>query len=176
MKLLQSLIENSPVDLHEDEKQQGYNLLSKQQRSFSKSFWDLGLTDKVQHKFNTRYSITLITPQLGCNDNALVEVSESDRETNRLVSVGKVREWNSSWEAPVVLATKKDGNPRLCVDYRRLNFVTVKDSFSLPRIDYSLDCLSGANCSSTLGIAFSCQQVAWNRLPYIKLYLSNSGF
>ena len=63
MKLLQSLIENSPVDLHEDEKQQVLNLLSKQQRSFSKSFWDLGVTDKVQQKFNTRYSITLITPQ-----------------------------------------------------------------------------------------------------------------
>ena len=49
--------------MHEDEKQQVLNLLSKQQRSFSKSFWDLGVTDKVKHKFNTRYSITLITPQ-----------------------------------------------------------------------------------------------------------------
>lgn len=105
MKLLQSLIENSPVDLHEDEKLQ---------RSFSKSFWDLGVTDKVQHKFNTRYSITLITPQSG---KAVTTTPFQNR----------VRECNSSWESPVVLATKKDGNSMLCVDYRRLNFVTVKD-------------------------------------------------
>ena len=49
------------------------------------------------------------------------------------------------------------------MDYRRLNSVTVKDAFSQP----SIDCLSGANGSSTLGIAFPYQQVALNRLPYI---------
>ena len=42
---------------------------------------------------------------------------------------------------PVVLATKKDGSQRLCVDYRQLNAVTLKDAFPLPRIDDSLAAL-----------------------------------
>ena len=61
-----------------------------------------------------------------------------------------------------------------CVDYRRLNSVTVKDAFPQPSID-CLSCLSGANGSSTLGIAFPYQQVALNRLPCIYVYIPVFG-
>ena len=56
----------------------------------------------------------------------------------------------SPWNAPVVLVTKPDQSIRFCCDFRGLNEVTVKDCQSLPRIDDSLDALSGSNWWSCL--------------------------
>ena len=52
----------------------------------------------------------------------------------------------------MVLAKKKDGTTRFCVDYRKLNELTVKDAYPLPRIDESLDHLSAAQWLSTLDL------------------------
>ena len=70
-----------------------------------------------------------------------------------------MKESSSPWSFPVVLATKKDGSQRLCVDYRQLNAVTVKDAFPLPRVDDSLAALSGSRWFSTLDLASGYWQV-----------------
>ena len=59
---------------------------------------------------------------------------------------------HSPWASPVLLVHKKDGNLPLCIDLRKLNTCTIKDSYSLPRIEDELDSLNGAVWFTALGL------------------------
>ena len=56
----------------------------------------------------------------------------------------------SEWASPIVLAPKKDGTLRFCVDYRKRNAATLADTYPLPRIDECLDSLGDATIFTTL--------------------------
>ncbi len=64
------------------------------------------------------------------------------QETDKLLRDGIIEHSTSPWSSPVVLVKKKDGTTRFCVDYRRLNQITTKDAFPLPRIDDIYDQLT----------------------------------
>ena len=71
-------------------------------------------------------------------------------EVEKMLRDDIIQPSESPWSSPVVLVKKKDGTWRFCVDYRRLNRITKKDVYPLPRIDNTLDCLKGATYFSTM--------------------------
>lgn len=75
---------------------------------------------------------------------APAEMAELKKQLEELLEKGFIRPSSSPWGAPVLFVKKKDGTLRLCIDYRGLNRVTVKNKYPLPRIDELLDQLKGA--------------------------------
>jgi hypothetical protein len=72
------------------------------------------------------------------------ELEELKKQLKELESKGFIRPSASPWGAPVIFVDKKDGTQRMCVDYRSLNEVTIKNKYPLPRIDDLFDQLRGA--------------------------------
>jgi hypothetical protein len=75
---------------------------------------------------------------------ATPELAELKEHIKELVEKGFVHPRSSPWGAPMIFVPKKDGTQRLCVDYRALNEVTIKNKYLLPRIDDLFDQLCGA--------------------------------
>ena len=69
-----------------------------------------------------------------------------------LLDKGFIRSSTSPWGAPVLFVKKKDGTLRLCIDYKELNKVTVKNKYPLPRIDDLFDQLQGAQYFSKIDL------------------------
>ena len=89
---------------------------------------------------------------------------------------GQIEPSDSPWASPVVLVTKKDGSTRFCVDYRRLNSLTVKDAYLLPRIDDSLRLLGNQQWFSTMDLASGYWQVAMSPVAKKKAaFVMNEG-
>ena len=73
-------------------------------------------------------------------------------QLQELVDISIVRPSVSPWGAPVLFVKKKDGSLRLCIDYRRLNRVTINNKYPLPRIDDLFDQLKGAQYFSKIDL------------------------
>jgi transposase InsO family protein len=87
------------------------------------------------------------------------ELKELARQLKELLEKGYIRPSLSPFGAPVLFAKKHDGTLRLCIDYRRLNAVTVKNKYPLPRIDDLLDQLQGATVFSKIDLQSGYHQV-----------------
>jgi hypothetical protein len=81
--------------------------------------------------------------------NQLAELKEQLQE---LLDKRYILPSASPWGAPVIFVPKKDGTQRMCVDYRSLNEVTIKNKYPLPRIDDLFDQLKGASVFSKIGL------------------------
>ncbi|UYV83065.1 hypothetical protein LAZ67_22002076, partial [Cordylochernes scorpioides] len=81
------------------------------------------------------------------------------KEVDTMLERKVIQPSESPWSAPVVLVKKKDGTWRFCVDFRRLNHITKKDVYPLPRIDDVLDHLSSARYYSTMDLKTGYWQV-----------------
>ncbi|KAL5548997.1 hypothetical protein UlMin_004228 [Ulmus minor] len=83
---------------------------------------------------------------------APVELRELQVQLQELLDKGFIRPSYSPWGAPVLFVKNKDGTLRMCVDYRELNKVTVKNKYPLPRIDDLFDQLKGASVFSKIDL------------------------
>ena len=83
---------------------------------------------------------------------APVELQELRVQLQELLDNGFIRPSTSPWGAPVLFAKKKDKTLRLCIDYRQLNRVTIKNRYPLPRIDDLFDQLRGARVYSKIDL------------------------
>nr|CAH67938.1 H0211F06-OSIGBa0153M17.10 [Oryza sativa] len=80
------------------------------------------------------------------------ELAEVKRQVDDLLQKGYIRPSTSPWGAPVIFVEKKDHTQRMCVDYRALNEVTIKNKYPLPRIDDLFDQLEGATVFSKIDL------------------------
>ena len=80
---------------------------------------------------------------------------------------------SSPWASPIILVKKNDDSTRLCVDYRKLNSITRKDAYPLPRFDDTLDTLHGSMWFTTLDLASGYWQVEVEKPDQHRTALSN---
>ena len=90
---------------------------------------------------------------------APAELAELKKQLEDLLDKGFIRPSSSPWGAPVLFVKKKDGSMRLCIHYRGINNVTIKDKYPLPRIDELLDQLRGASWFSKIDLASGYHQI-----------------
>ncbi|KAJ8037598.1 hypothetical protein HOLleu_18448 [Holothuria leucospilota] len=116
---------------------------------FAKSPTDLGRTSVIQHEIDTGDARPI--RQAPRRPPKAFE-HEEEKVIREQLDAGVIRESKSPWASPLVFVRKKDGSTRPCVDYRKLNDVTRKDAYPLPRIDDCLDGMAGAKLFSTIDL------------------------
>jgi hypothetical protein len=87
------------------------------------------------------------------------ELQELKRQLNELLERGYIRQSKSPFGAPVLFVSKKDGKFRMCIDYRVLNKITIKNNYPLPRVDDLLDRLAGAKVFSRIDLKSGYYQI-----------------
>ena len=86
-----------------------------------------------------------------------------NEELDAMLGAGIVEKSDSPWASPIVMVKKKDNSFRMCVDFRKLNAVTAKDSYPLPFVSATLDKLKGAKFLSTIDVKSAFWQVPISR-------------
>ena len=140
-KLFSKLDLTSYDDWTQDQRDAMDDVIEHYHHIFAVEDLELGRTDLVKHEikltnyvpFKERYR--RIPPH---------QYEEVCKHLDEMLRMGAIRRSNSPWASAVVLIHKKDGTLRFCIDLRKLNERTVKDAYSLPRIEDSLDVLNGS--------------------------------
>ena len=130
-------------------------LLMKYHRAFGKHL-EVGRTDKVLHSIDTGDAQPFKIPyrRLPLKKKKVAEESIAEQLVQGLIVPS-----TSPWSSPVCMVTKKDDTIRFCVDYRKLNGLTKKNCYPLPRIDETLDSLGGNQWFCTLDLQSGYWQV-----------------
>ena len=145
-----------PEGLEEDQLAQLKQLVVDFDEVFALTDDDMGCTEVVKHKIDTGDHPAIKqyprrTPFVRRTTIASM-ITEMEKK-------GVVKPSISPWASPVVLVPKRDGTTRFCVDYRRLNAITKKDVYPLPRIEDILDTIGRAKYFTTLDLSAGYWQI-----------------
>ena len=154
--ILWDLVSKVGSHISESEREQLYSLLVEFADVFSFSSKDLGRTKELKHHIFTSDAQPVHLPPR--------RIPQARREELRgllrdMLESDVIQQSDSPWPSPIVLAKKHDGTARFCVDYRKVNEVTRKDAYPLPRVDDTLDTLVGSKIFTTLDLASGYWQV-----------------
>ncbi|UYV82442.1 K02A2.6-like, partial [Cordylochernes scorpioides] len=153
---LQQVWEETKKELQPGQQRELATLLATYNNIFAKSSEDYGRTDLTKHRINTDESNPI---KQAPHRIPLARRQEAETLVKEMLDQNIIEPSSSPWVSPVVLVKKKDGSTRFCVDYRKLNDVTKKDSYPFPRIDATLDTLAGSQWFSTLDLKSGYWQV-----------------
>ena len=158
MKILfeQVKLEEGTADWTEEQKNKVKSVIEKYSFLFAMNSLDLGRTDLVKHHIELKDYKPIKDRYRRIPPHQYEEVRKHLKE---MLDIGAIRRSNSPWASPVVLVRKKDGSLRFCIDLRKLNARTVKDAYSLPRIEDALDSLNGACIFTSLDLKSGYWQV-----------------
>ncbi|UYV63051.1 hypothetical protein LAZ67_2002979 [Cordylochernes scorpioides] len=136
-------------NLTEDQQNKFMNILKKFSDVFDFSGKSQPARSKIKHKIDTGdHAPTKQRPyRVSGMERKIIQ-----QEVDRMMEQNIIQFSESPWSSPVVLVKKKNGSWRFCVDYRRLNKITKKDVYPLPRVDDALDNLSVARYYSSMDL------------------------
>ncbi len=132
-------------------------LVDKYSHIFSSGDDDIGYHDKIKFNIDTGNERPIKSRPYRV-PYAMQE--EVDKMIEKMLSGGIISKSSSPWAAPIVIIKKKDGSNRFCIDYRKLNKITVKDNYPVPLIEETLDTLKGSCFFTSLDLASGYWQVA----------------
>ena len=153
---LEGLMDGISLEVNATKKAELKELLKEYKDIFSTREYDLGETSLAVHTIDTGGNKP-VKQQL--RRQPPVVQSAIDKQVGEMLKAGIIEPSTSPWSSNVVMIKKKDGSLRFCVDYRKLNSVTVKDSYPLPRIDSCLETLEGSNFFSGFDLCSGYYQV-----------------
>ncbi len=91
---------------------------------------------------------------------APADIDDVRKHLQDLLNVGIIKESHSPYASPIVIARKKNGAVRMCIDYRTLNARTIPNQYTTPRFDDAWDCLVGSQWFSVLDLRSGYYQIA----------------
>ena len=133
----------------QEQAEQAHSLLKEYHDIFSLEKLDMGHTNATKHKIVLKDPDTPPFKEHFCRIPP-PQLDEVREHLKLMLDAGVIWPSNSPWCNAVVLVRKKDGSLHFCIDFRKLNSLTVKDSHPLPRICETLESLTGAAHFSTL--------------------------
>ncbi len=153
---IQKLIVDCYGSMEENELKEVKDILLKYTDVFTIKGETLGRTSWECHRIDVGETVPIKQQprRIPLHQVDVVEEMINDMERDNVI-----RPSESPWASPVVIVAKKDGSCRFCVDYRKLNAITTKDAYPIPRVDENLDALAGNRWFTSLDMASGYWQV-----------------
>ena len=169
---LADLFDRSALDLSSEQLGSLAQLLNNYGDVFSKTSQDIGRTDLVKHDIILKDQTPIKIPPRYMQKE---KQEDADEQIEAALEQGIASRSDSPFSSPLVMVRKKDGTYRMCVDYRQLNSKTVLDAYPLPRIQDTLDTLSGNRWFCSLDLTSGYNQIELGKGKEYTAFCSRKG-